>query len=263
VSEAEYQQALVSTILAKNTDKAAFVDADQPGVRIYKNNWIENAHRALAVAFPTVKALLGDDNFKTLSRFTCQQLPKTEYDWGEWGVPNGFVDCVAAFLSEQNATHLSYVVDCAKLDEHVFLCQRQQDPILDEASLAILSGDHAGQSKLVISPTTFIFQSSFPVKAVFDYVHENVGDIGTIQQALKSAQNTAENEERYFVVSRTNFKPVVEEVSKADYLLLDMAKKNATVEQLFERAHALNIEFANWLGQAIANLRVIGASNTL
>ena len=52
-----------------------------------------NAQRALAITYPTVVQLLGDDAFGVLSQRLLNQSPHGRADWGAWG--EGFAACLA------------------------------------------------------------------------------------------------------------------------------------------------------------------------
>lgn len=244
-TEADYQSQFINAVFNQNK-------ADSAGMQIYKNNWIEGAHNALSISFPTVKILLGDANFRSLCRFACQSMPKQSYNWEEWSIPNTFVTVVSDFLRLQNTLGLSYVVECAKLDEMLFINQKEIDPIAKVDLLNSLGQVNPDKTVFTVSKATQLDTFSFPVDKVHKYAHFKEGNITEIQQHLITPDN-------YFIqVSRSEFRPSIHSLSQQEFTLFDMVNKGLSIASIFETANDLNIDFTAWLGSAISKGVIIG-----
>lgn len=246
-NEGHFQSSLVSSILSPN----ALSSLPSQGLKLYQNNWRENAHRALAVAFPTVLKLLGGENFRKITKLACERIAKTEYDWGEWGLNSQFVNLVRDFLNEQHVQSLNYVIECARLDELIFLNQRAKDPFQQTETFSLLSSDKAETATLVLSPTLHVEKFLFPVEKLYKYSHFNEGNITNIRSSLSEPNDV------FVRISRSEFKPEIEPISRGEYALFCAVKERQNIAFLFDKANELNIDFSQWLGDAIAKLLII------
>ncbi|MFC6804284.1 putative DNA-binding domain-containing protein [Methylophaga thalassica] len=79
---ANYQSDLFQALWLQTTSTYSI-----EAVSIYRNNLLMNANRALAITYPTVVQLLGEDVFSLLIRDFIQHELLTEGDWGMWGKP--------------------------------------------------------------------------------------------------------------------------------------------------------------------------------
>lgn len=251
-NEANYQSSLVSTILSPS------FTSPQPfqGMKLYQNNWLENAHRALTVSFPTVQKLLGEDNFRMISRLACERIAKTQYDWGEWGLNGQFVDVVRDFLQKQQVGSLNYVVECAQLDELIFLSQRANDPKQQAETFSILSSENAENSHLVLSPALHVEKFNYPVEKLYKFSHFDEGNITDLRSTLSEPNDV------FVRISRAEFKPEIEQISRGEYALFCAAEDEKNIAFLFGKANELNIDFSQWLGDAIAKMLIVAVKQT-
>ena len=116
VSEAERQRRLMSQLLAARADATGLPTRESGaralrGLQAYRANADASAARALGTAFPTVHALVGDEDFEHLAREFWRAAPPQRGDLGEWGAD------FAAWLSEHpQLADWPYLGDCARLD---------------------------------------------------------------------------------------------------------------------------------------------------
>lgn len=259
-SEKVFQASMVEAIL-KTTQSNASVDRDgrcenifdHQGLQKYQNNWVENAHRALSVSFPTVKLLLGEHNFRLLCRFACDTMPKTVYDWGDWGIPSVFVGTVRTFLDKVNAKTLEYVVDCAQLDEYVFTCQREADPSVLTDSLTILESDCAENARLILYSGFHLMCADYPLSDIFHYAQQGKGVISDLSTKIK------EKKRNHLSVHRVDYKPIVRNITPSDFAMFEAVSQNKSVGTLFELSISLKLDFTQWLTDAISSKIVVGA----
>ena len=67
--EAQLQDSLLEAVFRRSDLVAGAHSPFEQGMAIYRNNGSANAVRAMAVMFPAVHALLGEDDFYPLARF--------------------------------------------------------------------------------------------------------------------------------------------------------------------------------------------------
>jgi len=248
IGEEEYQRSLVQCILS---------DDDFPdGKRLYKNNWQENAHRALSVSFPTVRSLLGEDNFRIISRHACASIAKTEYDWGEWA-HNELGTVIKHCLQRQGLFEsMEYVIDCAALDSALFLCQRSKNPELDTDSLSLLQCEDPDALYLEMADNLQWLSSTFPLLSIYEFVHGDKTD----SSAIKTQINHARKQKLmcHFLVSRTGFAPEIDVLSASELTLYQLATNHTNIASLFDTASNAGLDFSNWLGEAISRKHLVG-----
>lgn len=249
MKEAQYQHDLIAAIVGDAPSEA--------GLQIYQNNWRENAHRALTVSFPTVKALLGEENFHAITVQACQHIERTTYDWGEWGVNGEFSELIARVLNEQQQQELKYVVDAANLDAAMFNCQRSADPINEPETLVHLQSEYAADVQLKIANNLQLLLSVYPLEQIYNFVHHPSEDTQQLKQEIEAVNESSP--QRYYLVYREDFKPHIAELNSAEYALFNSALNGATIATLYETATTHQADFSHWLGNAIALGQVLAA----
>jgi len=204
----QQQQTLVALIFPQSGDRDGNHDFDHRGLAIYRNNLSTTAQQALAITFPTVKAMIGDELFN----YACHQLlvlsPPTMGDWGLWGedfaelladlpqlVDYPFVADIAKLdwlrhhcmrdkdsILEQESVQLladlsqlvdyPFVADIAKLDWLRHHCMRDKDSILEQESVQLLATTELDDLYLELSSHHFVLESKFPL-IEFWQAHQN------------------------------------------------------------------------------------------
>ena len=89
-AEAQRQRQLVALLLAERADTATLATRESAsralrGLQAYRANADASAARALGTAFPTVQALVGDEDFAHLAHEFWRFDPPTRGDLGDWG----------------------------------------------------------------------------------------------------------------------------------------------------------------------------------
>ncbi len=126
--EAQRQQALLQALWraappqALEAWMAAGTDV-RSGTAAYRANAGAHAERALAVAFPTVRQLLGDESFAARARAHRQADAPQRGDLAQWGAGLPAVIAVDAQLSSE-----PYLADVARLDWAVFEAEQAANP---------------------------------------------------------------------------------------------------------------------------------------
>lgn len=189
--EAERQQLLLRTLWRDAPADAlqgwlreARTGANRAGLAAYRANAGAIAERALAGAFPTVAALVGDDSFAGLARDFWQRHPPVRGDLGEWGAAlPAFISGIAALESE------AYLADSARLDWLVHQASRAADGP-DAAPALNALAEHAPEAlHLALRPGCAVLTSAYPVAAIWQ-AHQHAGDdrFAAVREAFAAAR---------------------------------------------------------------------------
>ena len=132
---------------------------------VYRNNVAVSLTEALETAFPVVRKLVGEQNFKTLAGVFLRQHPPTSPLMMFYGGE------LPAFLQSFKPTaQISYLPDVARLE----LALRESyhaadaDPI-DPALLQALPPDQLMATRLALAPSARLVRSHWPVHAIWRY----------------------------------------------------------------------------------------------
>lgn len=164
MSEARRQQALLAALAGGAAELAGLREAGARaarGLEAYRANAEAIAERALAAAFPTVRAMVGEDDFRQLARVFRHAHPPREGDLGEWG------DAFPAWLAAHAAlAPWPWLGDAARLDLALHRCERAADASLDAASLAQLESTDPSRLRLELMPGCALLRSPWPIATI-------------------------------------------------------------------------------------------------
>lgn len=180
-AEAARQQALLSALwpaAAGALGAAAALDALSPhlragtpvpgarGVQAYRLNAGAAAERALSVAFPVVRALMGAPDFAALSRAFWAACPPARGDLAWAGEP------LPAFLADDPALRdLPWLPDVARLEWLVSRAEAAADDDMPDdvgrESLHRLADTDPSALALRLAPGTAMLHSCFPVASIW------------------------------------------------------------------------------------------------
>jgi hypothetical protein len=253
--EAARQQSLVAALLdAPGPADAAFEPLEAyaaRGLAAYRANVAALADRALAAAFPTVRALVGEVLFARLARDHWKAEPPRRGDVGEWG--EGF----AAWLEAQVAlAPYPYLADCARLDWAVQRCERAADAELDAGSLRLLESTDPARLFLRLKPGTAVLRSHWPIATIHAAHRAPEPDLAPVEAAL-----AARRDERV-VIARQGWRAGVRAVEGACADLVECLLEGVDLGTALERAGP-GLDFAAWLALALGAGWLQGASTTI
>jgi hypothetical protein len=135
---------------------------------LYRNTMEGVLVRALALAFPAVRKLVGEEFFEGASRLFIERAPPESACLDHYGRDfPGFLQALP------QAASLPYLADVARLEWEVNLMLHALDAKpLDLAQLATLDEVRLGQVGLKRHPAARLIQSDFPVDAIWRCVLE-------------------------------------------------------------------------------------------
>jgi hypothetical protein len=243
--EAERQQRLMAQLLAPRADSAPLAIRESGaralrGLQAYRANADASAARALGSAFPTVRTMVGDEDFEQLAREFWRAAPPERGDLGEWGA--GF----AAWLAEHpQLGDWPYLGDSARLDWAMHGCERALDNTFDAESLARLGDTDPEHLFLELAPHVSLVMASWPIGMILA-AHRSGDDAAfeAVRAAIAAQQGEA------VLVARQGW--------RAEAVAID-AGTAAWTQQLLSGASLASamascgegFDFAAWLTQAI------------
>jgi hypothetical protein len=235
-AEADRQRDLLARLAAPRADASA-----SPGLQAYRANAHASAERALGSACPTVRALLGTEDFAHLAREFWHAHPPQRGDLGEWG------GALPEWLADHEALAAwPYLADCARLDLALHRCERAADALFDAASLARLSGSEPTQLHLRLMPGVQLLGSRWPLASIHA-AHAAGGDESAFDIARERLQ---QGQGEAVVVARDGWRGVVQRIDAPGLAFMQALLRGADLAQAIDAAGE-GFDFADWLAAAL------------
>lgn len=213
------------------------------GLEAYRANAEAIAERALASAFATVQAMVGDADFKHLACEFWRAHPPERGDLGEWG--NAFPAWLAA---HRGLTAWPWLADCARLDLALHRSERAADAALDAASLGRLESVDPSQLRLLLMPGTALLGSPWPI-ATIHRAHQFEGDAAERAFADVREAVAAQRGEQV-LVARQGWRAVVHLLDALTAAWTQDLLDGANLAAALTRAGP-GFDFAAWLASAL------------
>ncbi len=244
--EAERQRALLGAVVASRTADGPDPHLDTAGdtasgLRAYRANAHASAARALALACPTLRALVGADDFTQLAREFWHVHPPQRGDLGDWG--DALPDWLAAHAG---LAEWPYLADCARLDLALHHCERAAEASLDAASLALLGDHRPNELRLRLRPGVQCIASRWPISTV-RAAHARGADEALFERARAAIQAGAGEA---VVVARDGFRGVVHRIGAPGAAFMQAIARDATLAGALSAA-GNDFDFAAWLADAL------------
>ena len=195
----------------------------QLGIDAYRANAAATAERALAAAYPTLQALVGEQDFARLACALWRHAPPQRGDLAQWGQ-----DLPAFVEAQADLDAWPYLGDCARLDAAIVRCEGAADAL-----------------RLRLAPAVQLLASRWPVAALHA-AHVNDGDaaVAAVREALETGQ--AES----VVVARAGWRADVTPVDAPVFAWMQALQARRTLAEALQRA-GREFDFSAWLIQAL------------
>ncbi|RQP24982.1 HvfC/BufC N-terminal domain-containing protein [Piscinibacter terrae] len=255
-AEAKRQAALVTGILSRDADASTLPTRESGaralrGLQAYRVNAHASAERALGAAFPTVRQLIGEEDFDRFAQLHWRDEPPARGDLAEWGA------AFAAWLSSQQPLReWPYLGDCAKLDWAMHRCERAADADFDASSATRLGDTDPSRLAVVLMPGLAVIESRWPI-AIIHRAHHDAGfSFDEVRDAI--AREQAES----VIVSRRGWKAVHATVDDATAQWTRQLLEGCDLATALSQAGD-GFDFTAWLTLAISSnwlkeFRVLG-----
>lgn len=244
------QVSLVEAIYGHN-DEQTF---DSKRLAVYQRSLAANASRALAVSFPTIQELIGDEGFTLLAKDFIHDHPLVGGDWGEWG--KEFPVWIA---NNEKLNEYPYLQDCAQLDWLCHCCERSADETIDMDSLNLLEQADPYKIRFRYFDSLAILQSSYPVADIWE-AHHSASPAGQSEDDLLAlaAENLANNIGQTALIWRPEWKACVQEINKSMYRWLQYTLQGKSIGSALDHMHGADFSFETWLPDAVNNRMIAG-----
>ncbi len=218
------------------------------GLRAYRGNARATAARALAVAFPTVAALLGDETFNAVAAGHWQSHPPSCGDLAQFGA-----DFASALGADAQLADLPYLADVARLDWAVHRCAGAADPPTEVAGLALLAEADPAGLRLRFCPGLGLLRSAWPLVSI--WLAHPLPDhcASTTDRAALMAvarQALARQQAETALVWRSGWRPQVQALDEAAADFTDALIVGAALAGALDRAGNA-FDFEAWLISAL------------
>ena len=214
------------------------------GLEAYRAHAESVAGRALGSAFPTVRAMLGDDAFGQLARRFLRAHPPERGDLGEWG------GALSAFIADQpGLAEWPWLADSARLDETLHRCERAEDAALDPASLALLESTDPARLGIALMPGVAVLESAWPIVGIHA-AHRLEGEAATAAFAALKSALAGVHEPGAAIVARDGWRAVASEIDVAAAGFMQALAAGQNLDTALDGAGA-SFDFSSWLAMAL------------
>jgi len=240
-----YQNRLYQAIWNGSDD--AFEDK---GLAIYRQNLVMNAERALAITYPTVVQLVGEEFFSLLVRDFLNYEKLTEGDWGMWGktLPGWLVNY-------QSLENFPFISGCAKLDWLCHLAERDRKERPKSSSEISIDTDLTRLS-IDYCAGTHLLRSDYPIVDIkLAHLAKQDSDRDDLlrQARIKISQGIGQTA----LVWRPHWQALVREVSQDESDWLTITFKGESISKALDKV-STNFNFNKWLHQSTSDGLVTG-----
>jgi hypothetical protein len=218
------------------------------GLQAYRSNGRALAARALAAAYPTLAALLGDEPFAALAADYWQRDPPQAGDIGDWG------GALPPFVEQAgDLAAWPYLADCARLDWAVHRAARAADAVFEPDSLRLLAEQAPEAVAADLLPGSALLASPWPVVAIWQAHAEQAAgriDADTLAARLE-ALPSGEGEHAW--VWRQGFHVKVSALDADTWAWMQALAQGACLDEAFDALEQAQrpFDFAAWLERAV------------
>lgn len=223
---------------------------EETGLAIYRNNLLMNAERALAITYPTVVQLVGEEFFSLLLREFIPHEKIYEGDWGLWG--KTFPHWLASY---DRLADYPFISDCACIDWLCHIAEREQlenrtyvSEISIDSDLSSLSIHYCAGANLL--------QSAYPVVDIW-LAHQTVDKHEHHDLLSQAKQKMSLGVGQVALIWRPQWQARVREVNimESDWLINTL--NGGSIREALEKVNPA-FSLADWLYQATSDGLVTG-----
>lgn len=242
--EALRQQLLLRTLM-RDTPAAALAGWVRQGearreraVAAYRANASAGAERALASAYPTVLAMLGEESFAHLARAAWQRHPPSRGDLALW---NGHLP--ELLEASEDLREWPYLGDAARLDWAVHCAGGAADAVCETHTLERLGLHEPEALRLLLQPAVAMLPSAYPIVAIWE-AHHGEGDYAAVREALAARRGETA------LVHRAGWRVQVCALDTSERRFTEALLARAPLDTALQQAGP-EFEFQPWLARAL------------
>jgi len=227
----------------------------QAGIKVYQNNLKANAERALAITYPSIKAIIGDENFQHATTQYLQEFLKSAADWGLWG------EHLADYLAQQSLIEsLPYLPDVARLDWAIHQAYRAKNSESNLNSFYLLEQDDSANLRFELASGLIVINSPFPIIAIRDHFkHEPMFDQDAFETSIEEAISQYQTSSGFnALVYRQGLTIQLDYISSAESYWYQLLLNNTLIGKALDSIEPHDFELSSWLPKAIQQQLVVG-----
>jgi hypothetical protein len=244
-AEAQRQSALLAALLAGHEPSPQLSLREQGerlrrGLVAYRANAQTMAGRALQAAYPTVAAMVGEEDFAAMARALWRASPPRRGDLARWGL-----DLPEFIEAQRDLDSWPYLADCARLDAALRRCEAAADAVPEPDTLALLAEHDPDGLCLRLLPCVHLVESPWPIATLYA-AHQRDGavDLDAAREAL------AERRVEAVVVARQGWRARVSEVDASVFAWMQALRDGLPLSVALARAGDA-FAFDGWLVTAL------------
>jgi hypothetical protein len=226
------------------------------GLRAYRANAQALAESALLAAYPVIRQLIGNDNFRHIAEDFWQAMPPERGDLAQWGrkLPEYLpqVPQLQALLQDH-----PYVFDVARAEWALHEAGTASDALLDAASFQLLATHDPAQLRLMLSPGCAVICSAYPIVALIQLHDLRVSDA---HEAAR--KQIASGEPQTALIWRQGLRPVIDAAQPASAALIEATLQghplSVALDSAFEQT--TDFDFSAWLAAQVPAGLLLGAA---
>lgn len=211
---------------------------------VYPTALLANASRALAITYPTVASLLGDEAFWVLVSRYVKHCPNSQSDWGHWG------RSLPAWLTQQTELDaFPYLPDVAKLDWLCHISERAKDGQTDVVSLLGLGSQPLNQVFVRLADDVQIMSSIYPVAQIWLGHHAPEAD--RARWLSQANEPLPDGQPQYLLIHRSPWRATPSLISRGTHTFLSAVLSGLTLDRCLDLAAPFDFDFVHWLPEAL------------
>ena len=196
---------------------------------VYRGNAVANAGKALALSFPVIEKIVGEEFFSGLCRAFWSASPSRSGDLNEYG--SGFAEFLSNF---PHVAELPYLADVARLEWLVSRALQAADHVaVDIARLAEIAPGAIGSLRFDLQPGFAVLSSAWPVASIWQ--QHQTDYTGEIDINLEDAECIA--------VHRRGWRADVASLAAGEGAFWQAALRGLPLETMLEAAFACDESF--------------------
>ncbi|GAA6152733.1 HvfC/BufC family peptide modification chaperone [Pseudoteredinibacter isoporae] len=218
-------------------------NANSEGVKIYQNNLLFTAARALSISYPVLEKLLGQETIIALAQRLLQQELPNSGDWADWGEQlSGLIQ------HTQLAQEHPYLSDMAQLEWQLHRLARHKPSNLEFSSLKLLETQDLANVWITLNADISLYYSEMPIDQIW-LAHKSLDHIENLDsKALADAIREHPNE-CFLLLHQMHNKPTLQRISESEFRCLEAITQGVNVERLLDQ-HA-DFDFVQWFAKAV------------
>lgn len=226
--------------------------SEQGLMGIYQNNAFGNITHSLALTYPVIQKLVGNDFFRAM----CGEYIRNA--WPESGNMDDYGSDFPVFIAEfEHAKHLHYLCDVARLEWAFHQSSLAINAkVTDWSTLA--QADNILTLKFILAPSVSLIRSKFPIDKIWNLNQiEQFEEDNTQIELNTDEENQAET---FLVLVRQHLKTSIVPITLGEFTLLNAFGNHNTFGQAIEHASSEDESFS--LDDALGKFIELGIIHT-